>query len=107
MGGRKIIGSAQKRDKEALLQHGSIPLTMNVDLYAGGTRSRPEAIAAAMTTLSAVSAATAEQLCQALVAAFTDFVGTELEETVLGADAAVELEALVGKYRSQEWNFAL
>ena len=34
--GKKIIGSAQKRDKQALLQHGSIPLTMNYDLYAGG-----------------------------------------------------------------------
>ncbi len=30
--GKKIIGSAQKRFKHGLLQHGSIPITMDVDL---------------------------------------------------------------------------
>ena len=37
--GKKIIGSAQKRDKYALLQHGSIPLSMNFNMYAQGTLS--------------------------------------------------------------------
>lgn len=110
VGGRKIIGSAQKRDKQALLQHGSIPLTMDYELYARGTRSRSEAIAAAMTTLKDAAGGageTGDELCAALIGAFGDFVKSDLSAFDLGAEAGADLEPLYRKYASAEWNLAV
>jgi len=40
--GRKVAGSAQKRHGQAFLQHGSIPVEMNLDLLARAIKSSPE-----------------------------------------------------------------
>ena len=39
VGGKKVVGSAQKRGRRAFLQHGSIPIRMDYEALALGTRN--------------------------------------------------------------------
>jgi lipoate-protein ligase A len=105
--GKKIVGSAQKRDNQALLQHGSIPLKMDYRLYADGTHSRPAIIQRSMTTLSDVSDRSGEDLIQSLVSSFQSFIGEPFKEYIFSKDEQKEIAQIEKKYRSREWNFIL
>lgn len=105
--GKKIAGSAQKRDNRALLQHGSIPVSMNYELYAGGTHSTVEMIKQSMTTLSEVSGKTKEDLYQSLIDSFQAFVGTRLEEFEFEKKEKQKIAEIEKKYNSKDWNFRL
>ncbi len=102
--GKKIVGSAQKRDNQALLQHGSIPITMNYELYARGTRSSPEFIKQNMTTLSEVSAASRDDLINSLLTSFQSFIGNKLEDFELEETQRRDIAKLEKKYASIDWN---
>lgn len=78
-GGRKLVGSAQRRARRALLQHGSIPL-------AGGqsalTQIWPGSLDVARTTTVSAAAGrpvSFDELATALRAAFTAALGSEPE----------------------------
>lgn len=105
--GKKIIGSAQKRDKQALLQHGSIPLTMNYDLYASGANFSPDLIARSMTTWSDISGCSSQELTAALVESFKSFIGTDFSPLAFNQDDERQLAALTEKYSSDAWNLVL
>ena len=107
VGGRKIVGSAQKRDKQALLQHGSIPLDMDYDLYAGGARFPAAALRTSMTTWGAISSRGAGELKAALAASFRDFAGSELVAMEFGAEDERSIGELREKYASDAWNLSL
>jgi lipoate-protein ligase A len=106
-GGKKIVGSAQKRDKQALLQHGSIPLDMDYDLYAGGARFPAAALRSSMTTWGAISSRGAGELKDALAASFRDFAGSELAPMAFGAEDEQRIRELREKYASDAWNLSL
>ena len=103
--GKKIVGSAQKRDRTALLQHGSIPVTMNFELYAGGSNSDAGFIRRSMTTLTAVSTVKKKDCIQAMISSFARFVDGPLAEVDSDAIDRGQMEKLTEKYRSHEWNF--
>lgn len=105
--GKKIVGSAQKRNNKALLQHGSIPVSMNYDLYAAGARSRPAILQRSMTTLSEVSKISKSQMIKALEAAFQNFVGQELMPLEFNSDDISQINEIQKKYLSSEWNYIL
>jgi lipoate-protein ligase A len=109
--GKKIIGSAQKRDKQALLQHGSIPLTMNYDLYAGGANSTAPIIKKNMTTWSDISGRSLgrsrEELTATLVQNFRSFVGTDFGRMDFSQEDQRQLAILTKKYSSDAWNLGL
>ena len=105
--GKKIIGSAQKRDKEALLQHGSIPLTMNYELYASGANFRPDLLARSMTTWHDISGHDPIDLTAALVESFTSFIGTDFLPLEFGPEDRRQLAVLAEKYSSDAWNLVL
>ncbi len=107
VGGKKIAGSAQKRNNRALLQHGSIPLEMDYQLYAGGANSRPAIIQRSMTTLSEVSAKTGGDLARALIQCFQAFTGEPFKEFTFETEDLETLQQLEKKYCSQDWNFSL
>jgi lipoate-protein ligase A len=44
VGGRKVVGSAQKRGRRAFLQHGSIPIRLDYEALALGTRNPLSAV---------------------------------------------------------------
>ena len=105
--GKKIVGSAQKRNKQALLQHGSIPITMNYDLYAAGTRSKVELIKKSMTTLKEVSDNTKVDLNRALVESFQAFIRQPMQEFEFDQEDKKNLAEIERKYISKEWNHKL
>jgi lipoate-protein ligase A len=105
--GKKIVGSAQKRDNRALLQHGSIPVSMDYHLYAEGSRSRPDIIKRRMTTLGDVSQHTRSELIDSLIASFQSFLGESLKEFDFAAIEKEEIHEIEKKYQSREWNFNL
>jgi lipoate-protein ligase A len=105
--GKKIIGSAQKRDKQALLQHGSIPLTMNYNLYASGANFSPDLLACSMTTWSDISGRGRQELTAALVQSFRSFIGTDFYQMDLEQEDRRQLAALTEKYSSDAWNLVL
>jgi len=105
--GRKIIGSAQKRDKQALLQHGSIPLTMNYDHYAAGANFSSELIARNMTTWSDISARSRQDLTAALVQSFKFFIGCDFFPLNFNQEDQRQIADLTEKYSSDAWNLVL
>ncbi len=105
--GKKIAGSAQKRNKQALLQHGSIPISMNYDLYAAGTRSKAKLIKRSMTTLSEVSDKTKADLSQALVESFQAFIRQPIEQFEFDQEEKNTIAEIERKYNSKEWNHKL
>jgi lipoate-protein ligase A len=107
VGGKKIVGSAQKRDKEALLQHGSIPLAMDYDLYAGGANFPAIALQKSMTTWGDISPRGAMELKEAMVQSFRDFTGSDLEVMVFTPEDRERIAVLREKYASDAWNLSL
>jgi lipoate-protein ligase A len=105
--GEKIVGSAQKRNKQALLQHGSIPISMNYDLYAAGTRSKIKIIKRSMTTLKEVSDKTKADLSQALVESFQAFIRQPMEQFEFHREGKKNIAEIERKYNSKEWNHKL
>jgi lipoate-protein ligase A len=105
--GKKIIGSAQKRDKQALLQHGSIPLTMNYDLYASGANFSPDLLARSMTTWNDISGRSSQELIAALVQSFKFFIGTDFYPMDFNQEDQKQLAILSEKYGSDAWNLVL
>jgi lipoate-protein ligase A len=105
--GKKIVGSAQKRDKQALLQHGSIPIRMDYDLYALGSNSDRSFIEANMTTLSELSDEPGENLIDYLVKSFQDFIGMNFNSYTFDKSDRDELEKIIEKYQSHDWNHRL
>ncbi len=104
--GKKIVGSAQKRDKAALLQHGSIPLAMDYDLYAGGANFAAAMLQKSMTTWGDISRCSADELRGALVRSFREFVGMDLAPMAFSAGDRVRIAELREKYSSDAWNLA-
>jgi lipoate-protein ligase A len=105
--GKKIVGSAQKRNKQALLQHGSIPISMNYDLYAQGTRTPAKIIKRNMTTFNEVSDKTKNDLNLALVESFQTFIRQPLAEFDFDREEKESIAEIQRKYNSKEWTYRL
>ena len=101
------MGSAQKRDKIALLQHGSVPISMDYALYARGVNSTPELVKERMTTLNEVSAKSKEDLINSLIFSFQSFIDNKLEEFEFNESDKREIFTIKKKYDSKNWNFIL
>ncbi|MCU0276340.1 MAG: lipoate--protein ligase family protein [Acidobacteria bacterium] len=104
--GKKIVGSAQKRDREALLQHGSIPLAMDYDLYAGGAGFPAEALRGSMTTWGDLTSRDARELKDSLVLSFREFIGCDLVPVEFTAADRERIAALREKYAADAWNLS-
>ena len=108
--GRKIVGSAQARRHGAILQHGSIPLRVNVEDVAAvmaPDSAGASALAAAAVSVSdaAGRGVTFEEMCEALVAGFEEGLGVTLAEGEL-TDEERELTVRLReeKYGTDRWN---
>ncbi|MGH7567040.1 MAG: lipoate--protein ligase family protein [Gemmatimonadota bacterium] len=94
-GGRKLVGSAQRRSRQALLQHGSIPLAGDQDLLAeiwpgslepGGTATVSSAVGRPVGFA---------ELAASLAAAFAKSLGAELEPAPLTDEEQRGIDALL------------
>jgi lipoate-protein ligase A len=114
VGGRKLVGSAQARRKEGVLQHGSLPLCGDLTRIAQ-TLSFPDAAARARAAERLLArAATAEQIlgrplaweqaAQAFAEAFAQALNIELLPADLTSWEIQRAEALLAeKYASPAW----
>lgn len=94
VGGRKLLGSAQRRKGGMFLQHGSLPLSPN--------RFAPEAVSLGETVGEAVER---ERIVEALAAAFEGSFGVEFVRASLTEAEEAEAAVLAAeKYGREEWN---
>jgi lipoate-protein ligase A len=80
VGGRKIVGSAQRRVRRSFLQHGSMPITCNRDALAHATRL-PDAVALEQEMAGLAEflpeRPALEQLRSTFISAFQDYFSVE------------------------------
>lgn len=114
VGGKKLVGSAQARRKEGILQHGSLPLSGDLARItqalafpdeAARARAAERLLARAATVESVLGRpVTWEEAAQAFIAAFGDTLDLDLQPRGLTPAEESRLEELVkNKYAHPEW----
>ena len=104
--GRKIGGNAQRRQKGAIFQHGSIPLLNRAGIGLTYMRDRASDQAEGVVSLLECGVpAESATLFQTLAAAFADYFAVELRiDSLSEAEQAVGEELRVGRYMADRWN---
>ncbi len=105
-GGRKIVGSAQKRLGPAFLQHGSIPLENDTELLAAVSRPGGAGPGGGMTSLSEAAGRPIDfaAAVAALSQGFADSFGVDLVPFALGpADESAVAALQAAKYSDDAW----
>ncbi len=114
VGGKKLVGSAQARRKEGLLQHGSLPLSGDLRRITQALSFPDEAARARAAERLLARAATVEAVlgrpvsweaaAQAFMAAFCDTLALNLEPQDLTSAEKARVEELVkDKYAHPKW----
>jgi lipoate-protein ligase A len=112
--GKKLVGSAQARRKEGVLQHGSLPLTGDLTRILQVLAYPDEATRAAAgarlleraTTVEAVlgRAIAWEQAAQAMISAFQSTLDLQLvRSTPTAQETARATQLAAGKYSQADW----
>ncbi len=106
---KKIIGSAQMRTKKSLLQHGSIPLSIDFEALAAVLRIS-DPLALRLLRQKAVGLGEFRELSQeelraALLTGFEERFGQRFAPSSLNADERALAEELCEKYATREWNW--
>lgn len=105
IGTRKIGGNAQRRLKNAIFQHGSIPLVNMAEEGMRFLRELPVGVREGTTSLESEGVPlTAEQLKEPLKSAFQECLGTILAKGALSSRERDAARRLLGKYRGDAWN---
>jgi len=114
VGGKKLVGSAQARRKDGILQHGSLPLTGDLaritqvlafpDEAARG-RAAERLLNRATTVESALGRPVAwEEAAQAFTVSFRDVLNLDLQPSQLAPAEGARVEELVeNKYAHPRW----
>ncbi len=103
--GRKLVGSAQRRQRGAFLQHGSVVLDADAARIRAVFPREPEPTAG-MTTLAALLGRPPrfDTVAAALAAGLAEALGATLEPASLSPEEAALVEALVAdKYGTEAW----
>lgn len=107
--GRKIIGSAQVRTKKSLLQHGSIPITIDFDALAAVLKiKRSELLRRKAAGLAEFLgyAPTLDALKDAVRRGFEEFFAIALQPQELSCEEHALAEKLCAeKYATHAWNW--
>ena len=102
--GRKIGGNAQRRLRNAIFQHGSIPLANRAVHGAGFMREPPPAIGATAGALGDFGVGLAPEELRGLMAeAFRETLTTSLVEESLTTDEERAAGSLARKHASAQW----
>jgi len=106
IGGRKIGGNAQRRLRNAVFQHGSIPLLDRVATGIGFLRDRPSGTNLPVASLAMLGVTQPEEdLKSRLAAAFTGTMGGTLVPSEMTAAERERAASLTnGKYAADAWN---
>lgn len=105
IGGRKIGGNAQRRLKEVIFQHGSIPLVNRAEEGGAFMRERPLAIGEGTVSLCEAGVAGGEAELKILLAeSFREGMAVLLQEDPLSPREESTVGELLGKYLDDRWN---
>ena len=110
--GRKIVGSAQVRRNGVILQHGSVPITLDISdhlavMPGDGRGNAPELLRQAAVGVSHMLGReiSYDELADALVAGFSQALTVELQAGELSDQEQARAEHLsVHKYGTEAWN---
>ncbi len=102
--GKKIAGSAQKRNNRALLQHGSIPYSIDYELYARGANFSADLLKTSMTAVSFECQASKQELGLSIISAFEEFLQQRFQKLDQHFFNDRIYSRLIAKYRSPAWN---
>ncbi|MFW6438155.1 MAG: lipoate--protein ligase family protein, partial [Armatimonadota bacterium] len=110
--GRKVVGSAQVRRNGGILQHGSIPITIDLEDQVAvmpgsdGRISRQVLAGAAMSVTELLGRPVSfEELSAAVAGGFVDTFGIAFSTQELSTEEAANVERLYAeKYSTAEWN---
>lgn len=112
--GKKLAGSAQRREGSAFLQHGSIPLSprnreLALRVLVRPGRGREEEISGLRSRYATVEEAAGrrmpvEELAAALKEGFSETFGVRFEEEKLLSGQMASVQKRAEKYASREWN---
>ncbi len=107
--GKKIIGSAQKRSKNSILQHGSIPIKDYRDLYAELTFVDRAILFKSMTTIELeIGESDWDKISKAFTKGFQEEFDVNFEKYEFNKKDKDDIEKLVkNKYSTDTWNFEL
>jgi lipoate-protein ligase A len=103
--GRKLVGSAQRRQRGAFLQHGAVLLDADAGRLRAVFPHEPDPLSE-MTTLAEVlgRASRFDAVAEALAAGLAEALGAPLTPGELSADEEALVETLVaGKYGTEAW----
>lgn len=108
MGGRKLVGSAQMRGRDVLLQHGAIPLCGDIARICAClvTAPDPQRLRARAATLECAlnRPVTWEEAAAAIVEGFQQALNLQLQPAPLtAAERALVPRLRTGKYQAAEW----
>jgi lipoate-protein ligase A len=104
--GRKLVGSAQRRQRGAFLQHGALPLATDYALHARLFGLTPERLRGAMMDLKEAAGREVShaEAAEALRQGFTERLGVTWTSLPLAAHVRARAEALVTeRYGREEW----
>ncbi|MCS7198213.1 MAG: lipoate--protein ligase family protein [Candidatus Bipolaricaulota bacterium] len=109
VGGKKVIGSAQVRTKGSLLQHGSIPITIDFDALAAVLKiAQPDLLRKKAAGLAEFLGyePSLDALKDALRQGFAEFFQVELQASELSHEEYALAEKLcTEKYATRAWNW--
>ncbi|HZI09547.1 MAG TPA: biotin/lipoate A/B protein ligase family protein [Myxococcus sp.] len=104
--GRKLVGSAQRRQRGAFLQHGALPLATDYALHGRLFGLAPERLRAAMMDLTEAAGREVrhEEAAEALKQGFTERLGADWASVALSPGVRARAEALVAeRYGREDW----
>jgi len=106
---KKIIGSAQKRTKNAFLQHGSVPVKDIREIYADLTNLDKNILLKTMTTIEVESGEKSfKKITESFIKGFEEEFEIELEKYSFNSLEEKEINDLINnKYSKSSWNFEL
>ena len=102
---KKIIGSAQKRSRNAFLQHGSILFDFDLKLQQGCVNNPDPEIEMKIAPLRAIlgEAPEFDEVQQSVIEGFEEVLNLEFEEADLEPKELEFAKNLESKYRSSDW----
>lgn len=104
VGGRKLVGSAQRRDEHALLQHGSI-LLANDQALVGTLRGESQEVPPAATLSEALGRdVSVQEVSESLIAALRTAAGAPVR-TLDDAELADTTHMHLAHYRDRRWTY--
>jgi lipoate-protein ligase A len=104
--GRKLVGSAQRRQRGAFMQHGALPLVTDYALHGRLFHLEPERLRTAMMDLEEAAGreVSHEEVAEALKQGFTESLGARWTSVSIAPHVRARAEALVTeRYGREEW----